>query len=105
MRCPCHLRKALAGALSLNVRFIFEKAFTGRKGEGYPPERKAPQVRNAGILNQVKAAVVKENYLDTLRAIDPELVKTAVSGPRFQQCLFENGQNKEIEAFVREMLG
>ncbi|ECQ3785479.1 hypothetical protein FZ466_23780, partial [Salmonella enterica subsp. enterica serovar Schwarzengrund] len=26
-------------------------------------------------------------------------------GPRFQQCLFENGQNKEIEAFVREMLG
>ncbi|MDI4737490.1 hypothetical protein MJN54_15265, partial [Salmonella enterica subsp. enterica serovar Kentucky] len=21
------------------------------------------------------------------------------------QCLFENGQNKEIEAFVREMLG
>ncbi|EKB7172702.1 hypothetical protein OOW22_003674, partial [Salmonella enterica] len=25
--------------------------------------------------------------------------------PRFQQCLFENGQNKEIEAFVREMLG
>ncbi|VDY40448.1 Putative sugar phosphate isomerase [Salmonella enterica subsp. arizonae] len=65
---------------------------------------KAPQVRNAGILNQVKAAVVKENYLDTLRAIDPELVKTAVSGPRFQECFFENGQNKEIEVFVREIL-
>ncbi len=32
----------------------------------------------------------KENYLDTLRAIDPQLVKTAVSGPRFQQCFFEN---------------
>lgn len=45
------------------------------KGEGYPLDRKEPQVRNAGILNQVKAAVVKENYLDTLRAIDPELVK------------------------------
>ncbi|ENE5005782.1 RpiB/LacA/LacB family sugar-phosphate isomerase [Salmonella enterica] len=96
--------KGFGWGAELNVRFIFEKAFTGRKGEGYPPERKAPQVRNAGILNQVKAAVVKENYLDTLRAIDPELVKTAVSGPRFQQCLFENGQNKEIEAFVREML-
>jgi hypothetical protein len=34
--------------------------------------------------------VIKENYLDTLRAIDPELVQTAVSGPRFQQCLFEH---------------
>ncbi len=49
----------------------------------------------------VKAAVVKENYLDTLRAIDPELVKTAVSGQRFQQCFFENCRDKEIEAFVR----
>ncbi len=29
-------------------------------------------------LEPVKAAVVKENYLDTLRAIDPELVKTVV---------------------------
>ena len=85
--------------------FIFEKAFTGRKGEGYPPERKAPQIRNAAILNQVKAAVVKDNYLDTLRAIDPELVKTAVSGLRFQQCFFENNQDKEIDAFVRAIVG
>ena len=53
----------------------------------------------------MKAAVVKENYLDTLRAIDPELVKTAVSGPRFQQCFFENCQDKEIEAFVRQIVG
>ncbi len=62
-------------------------------------------MRNAGILNTVKAAVVKDNYLDTLRAIDPELVKTAVSGPRFQQCFFENCRDKEIEAFVRQIVG
>ncbi len=52
----------------------------------------------------MKAAVVKENYLDTLRAIDPELVKTAVSGQRFQ-CFFENCRDKEIEAFVRGIVG
>ena len=97
--------KGFGWGAELNLRFIFEKAFSGEKGQGYPPERKEPQVRNAGILNQVKAAVVKDNYLDTLRAIDPELVKTAVSGQRFQQCFFENCQNKEIEAFVREVLG
>ena len=96
--------KGYGWGAELNVRYMFEKAFTGRNGEGYPPERKEPQVRNAGILNQVKAAVVKENYLDTLRAIDPALVKTAVSGQRFQECFFENCQNKEIEAFVREVL-
>jgi len=96
--------KGFGWGAELNVRFIFEKAFTGVKGQGYPADRKEPQVRNAGILNQVKAAVVKENYLDTLRAIDPELVKTAVTGERFQKCFFENCQNKEIETFVREIL-
>jgi ribose 5-phosphate isomerase RpiB len=96
--------KGYGWGAELNVRFIFEKAFSGERGQGYPADRKEPQVRNAGILNQVKAAVVKEHYLDTLRAIDKDLVKTAVSGPRFQKCLFENGQNKEIEDFVRTLL-
>lgn len=96
--------KGFGWGAELNVRYIFEKAFTGRKGEGYPVERKEPQVRNAGILNQVKQAVIKDNYLDTLRAIDPELVKTAVSGPRFQECLFSNGKKPEIVAFVKELL-
>ena len=95
--------KGFGWGAELNLRFIFEKAFTGEKGMGYPPERREPQVRNAGLLNQVKAAVIKENYLDTLRAIDPELVQTAVSGPRFQQCLFEHGQNAEIVSFVRQL--
>lgn len=96
--------KGFGWGAELNVRYIFEKAFTGAKGKGYPLDRKEPQVRNAGILNQVKAAVVKDNYLDTLRAIDAELVKTAVSGERFQQCFFDNCQNKEIEDFVRKIL-
>ena len=95
--------KGFGWGAELNLRFIFEKAFSGAKGEGYPPERKAPQVRNAGLLNQVKAAVIKENYLDTLRAIDAELVRTAVSGPRLQHCLFEHGQNEEIISFVRQL--
>lgn len=96
--------KGFGWGAELNVRYIFEKAFTGVKGEGYPVERKEPQVRNAGILNQVKAAVAKDSIVATLRAIDPELVKTAVSGERFQKCFFENCQDKEIEAFVKEIL-
>ena len=96
--------KGFGWGAELNVRYIFEKAFTGRKGEGYPVERKEPQVRNAGILNQVKSVVIKDNYLDTLKAIDPELVKTAVGGQRFQQCLFEQGKNQEIIAFVKSIL-
>lgn len=96
--------KGFGWGAELNVRYIFEKAFTGRKGEGYPADRKEPQVRNAGILNQVKSAVMKENYLDTLSALDPELVKTAVGGERFRQCLFEQGKDQEIIAWVKRLI-
>jgi len=95
--------KGFGWGAELNMRYIFEKAFTGIRGQGYPPERKESQVRNAGILNQVKAAVAKD-YLETLKALDPELVKTAVAGERFQSCFFENCQDQNIEAFVRNLL-
>lgn len=96
--------KGFGWGAELNVRYIFEKAFTGRKGEGYPADRKEPQVRNAAILNEVKAAVCKNNYLDVLKAIDQELVKTAVGGERFQACLFENGKDQEIIDYVKSLL-
>ena len=97
--------KGFGWGAELNVRYIFEKAFTsGERGQGYPLERAEPQQCNAALLNDVKAAIVKENYLDTLKAIDPELVKTAISGERFQQCFFENCQVPEIEAYVKSVL-
>ncbi|MBS0967651.1 RpiB/LacA/LacB family sugar-phosphate isomerase [Chimaeribacter arupi] len=97
--------KGFGWGAELNVRYIFEKAFTGERGAGYPPERKEPQVRNAGILNQVKTSMLKGGCVETLRALDQELVKTAVTGERFQQCFFENCQDNAIEAYVREVLG
>jgi len=97
--------KGFGWGAELNVRYIFEKAFTtGERGQGYPLERAAPQQANAAILNEVKAAVVKENYLDTLRAMDQELVKTAVSGERFQSCFFAHCQDETIKEYVQALL-
>lgn len=96
--------KGFGWGAELNIRTIFEKAFTGVRGQGYPAERRESQVRNAGILATIKIATAK-NYLDGLRAIDPEIVKTAVTGERFQACFFEHCQVDEIRAFVTEILG
>ncbi|WP_432454626.1 MULTISPECIES: RpiB/LacA/LacB family sugar-phosphate isomerase [unclassified Agarivorans] len=96
--------KGFGWGAELNVRYIFEKALVGERGQGYPLERAEPQQRNAGILNTVKAAVVKDNYLDTLRAIDQELVKTAVTGARFQECFFANCQVPEIADYVNSLI-
>jgi ribose 5-phosphate isomerase B len=49
----------------LNIRTIFEKAFTGVHGHGYPAERRESQVRNPGILTNIKIATAKI-YLDGL---------------------------------------
>ncbi|MBO7911162.1 RpiB/LacA/LacB family sugar-phosphate isomerase [Vibrio splendidus] len=96
--------KGFGWAGELNIRYIFEKAFTGERGNGYPLERAEPQQRNAAILNEVKAAVVKDNFIDSLRAIDQELVKTAVGSERFQQCLFDHCQDSDIADYVRSLL-
>lgn len=96
--------KGFGWGAELNVRYIFEKAFTGEKGMGYPPERRESQVTNAGILNQIKTATTKP-FLEGLRQIEPELVTHALSGERVQFCLFENGQDKDVLAFVKAVLG
>ncbi len=96
--------KGFGWAGELNVRYMFEKAFTGKRGEGYPIERAEPQQRNAGILSQVKSAVAKDSIVEALRSIDQELVKTAVGGARFQECFFNNCQDAEIEAYVKSLI-
>ncbi|ELO1773226.1 RpiB/LacA/LacB family sugar-phosphate isomerase [Vibrio fluvialis] len=95
--------KGFGWAGELNVRYIFEKAFTGERGQGYPIERAEPQQRNAGILTQVKFAVAKD-VVEALRSIDQELVKTAVGGARFQECFFSLCQVPEIAEYVQSLL-
>ncbi len=59
-------------------------------------------MRNAGSSTS-QSSSSKENY-STLRAIDPQR-ETAVSGPRFQQCFFENRQIKQSKTlFARSSL-
>ena len=95
--------KGFGWAGELNIRYIFEKAFTGKRGEGYPIERAAPQQANAAILNDVKAAVSKD-VVEGLRAIDQELVKTAVGSKQFQECFFANCQDEAIKDYVLSVL-
>jgi len=95
--------KGFGWAGELNVRYIFEKAFTGARGEGYPIERAAPQQANAAILNNVKAAVCKD-VVDSLKAIDQDLVKQAVGSAQFQECFFANCQVAEIAEYVRSLI-
>ena len=96
--------KGFGWGAELNIRYIFEKTFTGVTGQGYPPERRESQVANAGILNSVKDANCKP-LIDGLQSMDRELVKTAVTGERFQACFFENSKNRQLNDWVENVLG
>ncbi|MCX8665124.1 RpiB/LacA/LacB family sugar-phosphate isomerase [Gilliamella sp. B2840] len=95
--------KGFGWGAELNARYIFEKAFDGEKGLGYPPERRESQNANAVILNDMKNAVGK-SLIEALKAIDQSLLKDAIKGERFQKCLFENSKDPDITDYIRSLL-
>lgn len=95
--------KGFGWGAELNVKYIFEKAFSGDTGLGYPPERRESQVTNAGILNQIKSATSRP-LLEGLKMIDKDLVTQAVGGERFQACFFEHCKDEELAAFVKSFV-
>ena len=97
--------KGFGWGAELNIRYMFEKAFTtGERGLGYPKERAEPQQKNASLLTRVKSAVAKDDYLASMRAIDQDLVKQAVGGERFQSVFFANCKDNEVAEYVISLI-
>ncbi len=95
--------KGFGWGAELNLQYIFEKLFEGESGQGYPKERVIPEQRNKKILDEVRKASFN-NLVTTLKNIDQDLVKGAVSGSKFKDLFFANCKKEEIAAFVRKLL-
>ncbi|MDF7681778.1 RpiB/LacA/LacB family sugar-phosphate isomerase [Enterobacteriaceae bacterium ESL0689] len=95
--------KGFGWGAELNIHYIFEKAFDGEKGMGYPPERRESQNANAIIMNNMKNAMHKP-FIECLKSLDQELLKHAISGERFQDCFFKNSQDQELTNYIRGLL-
>ena len=63
---------------------------------GYPADRKESQNKNVRLLDDVKKRVAKP-LPEIIRALDPEMVKTALT-PAFLDCFYANCQDAELEA-------
>ncbi len=87
----------------LNLEYIFEKLFGFGHGQGYPPERREPEMRNKGILDEVRAKTLRP-FVEGLKSIDQELVKGAVSGDSFQELFFPNCKDPIIAHYIRELV-
>lgn len=96
--------KGFGWGAELNLQYIFEKLFTGERGQGYPAERAVPIKRNKLILDEVKKHCYKP-LTEILENIDQELAKGAVSGEKFEELFFANCKDEEIAEAVRKLRG
>ena len=87
----------------LNLEYCFEKLFGFGHGQGYPPERREPEMRNKVILDEVRSKTLRP-LLDCLPELDPELVKGAVAGEKFSELFFANCKDETIAAYVKGLL-
>ena len=87
----------------LNLKYTFEKLFSGEFGLGYPRERAIPEQRNKKILDDVKK-VTHQDILTILKNIDQDFLKTAVSGKNFSDLFFSNCQVPEIADYIKGIL-
>lgn len=86
------LNKGYGWAGELNLKYIFEKLFTGAAGEGYPPERANSQRQSRIILKDV-SKITHKSFDDILACLDREMVRTVLSHkPFYDYIAKENGE-------------
>lgn len=87
----------------LNLEYVFEKLFGFGHGQGYPPERVEPEMRNKRILDEVRLKTMRP-LLECLPQLDEALVKGAVAGERFEELFFKNCKDAAIAEYVKKLL-
>lgn len=95
--------KGFGWGAELNLKYIFEQLFHGESGQGYPKERVIPEQRNKKILDEVKK-VTHRDMAEILQNLDPDLVKGALRGARFQEYFYENCKCNKLKEVVAQLL-
>ena len=89
----------------LNLIYTFEKLFSQPFGGGYPPERREPEQRNKKILDEVRRHTLRQDLVEVLKELDPELVKGAFQGEHFKELFFANCKDEKIGAYIKSIVG
>lgn len=96
--------KGFGWGAELNLQYMFERLFEGESGQGYPPERVVPEQRNKKILDEVKK-ITHTDMITILNNIDQDLLKGAISGPKFKEYFFDNCKCDKMREYITNLLG
>jgi len=95
--------KGFGWGAELNLTTIFEKAFDGERGQGYPKENKESQNTNAAMLRDIKLKTGKK-FIDALGCLDKDLVRHAVAGKDFHSFFTQHATEGEIKDFIMDFI-
>jgi ribose 5-phosphate isomerase RpiB len=93
------LNKGYGWAGDINLKYIFEKLFTGEMGAGYPAHRKESQQESRNRLKQISAA----SHLkieDILSLLDETIIKTVFSAGEFTAALQLHAKNTILKDLI-----
>ena len=88
-----------------NFEATIARLFSEPFGGGYPKERVVPEQRNKKILDEVRKVTLNQDLVEILKKLDPELVKGAFMGERFNELFFKNCKDEKIGAYIKEIVG
>lgn len=92
--------KGFGWAAELNLQDCYRKLFDGERGLGYPKERAEIMAKNRGILKTLKAATSKD-MLTALKAVDQDLLRSAIGGERFAEYFLANARDEAIRDYIQ----
>ncbi len=95
--------KGFGWGAELNLTNIFEKAFTGERGQGYPLDKKEVQNINSAKLFDIKNCIARP-YHEVLGNIGTDLLRHAVSGEEFSRCLREQSCDSELSSLLNTLI-
>ena len=86
----------------LKLEMIFRQLFSFGHGNGYPADRVVPEQRNKKILDGVKALTYRP-LIDILKDLDPEFVRSTISGEHFAELFYPNCRDEAIAEILRSL--
>ena len=95
--------KGFGWAAELNLQDCYRKLFEVERGVGYPKERAEIMAKNRNIFSEVKAAATQD-MLTILKSVDQALLKSAISGEKFEELFFANATDEALIAYVKDVL-
>ena len=95
--------KGFGWGAELNLEQVFHQLLKTKGGNGYPLDRAVPEKANKKILDGIKA-VTHNDMISILKNIDQKFLKETIDYPSFKKDFFKNCKNKQILAYIKQVL-